>query len=213
MTRRSAWQVGILAAMAATIVILLLNYLEVDRYPKGLDASPGPRNADLPIWFPRLMLHGCVYCETCPHRFALSECRLSVTVTDHDGWYRLFWAGDDSYVYDEPEAVAAALRNSTAELTDSILTIRGRYAPVEAADPHPCPAAAGEVELRYRLRHGTFPGFGRPAVDPSGTLSVARTFYWSQRKSPNDPAGDLWWELENPSTFAGTKAVPCPCGH
>ena len=212
MNRSWKIQVAIFAAMAATAVILLLNYLEVDRYPKGLDSPPGPRNAEVPIWLPRLMLHGCVYCETCPHRFVLSECRLSVTVTDHDGWYRLFWAGDDTYVYDDPAQVVAALQNTTAEVTDSIWTIRGRYVPVEATDPHPCPAAAGEVELRYRLRHGAFPGFGRPAVDPSGTLAVARAFYWVQRKSPNDRAGDLWWELENPDSFAGTRKALCPCG-
>jgi len=197
--------------MAATIVILLLNYLEVDRYPKGLDAPPGPRNAELPIWFPRVILHGCVYCETCPHRFVPSECRLSVTVTDHDGWYRLFWAGSEVYVYEEPEPVVAALRNSTAEVTDATWTIRGKYAPVESMDPHPCPAAVDEVALRYRLRHGTFPGFGRPAIDPSGTLAVARAFYWVQRKSPTDPVGDLWWELENPDSFAGATRKPCSC--
>lgn len=212
MTRPSARQVAILAAMAATIAILLLNYLEVDRYPKGLDGPPGTRNVDLPIWFPRVLFHGCVYCETCPHRFVLSECRLSVTVTDHDGWYRLFWAGSEVYVYDEPAPVAAALRNSTAEVTDGTWTIRGRYAPVEAMDPHPCPAAAGEVELRYRLRHGTFPGFGRPAVDSSGTLGMPRRFYWRQEKSPNDRVGDLWWELENPESYAGARKSPCPCG-
>ena len=212
MTRRAAFQIGLLGVMAATVVVLGLNLLEKDRYPSGLDprAEAGP--GELPPWIPPVLLHPCVWCELCLHRFELAESRIAVTVADRDGWYRIFWAGTDTYVYDDPAVLGVALRNRTAEIAEGTWTLRGRYAPMERAESHPCPAAAGAVDARYALRRGSYPGSGVPAADPSGTLLLPRRFMWIQYPFLGAGDRDLWWELENPETFAGASKIPCSCG-
>jgi len=211
MTRRTKIEVAAIAVLAAAVVILFLNLLEVDDYPPGLTPEEAARPGDLPPWLSPVLLHPCEVCQVCSHKFESAECRLAVTVIDHDGWYRLFWAGSETYVYDDPAYVGAALRNRTAELAGGTWTIRGRYAPEHKADPHPCPAAAGAVDLRYRLRRGRYPGPGDPALDPSGTLAVPLRPLWFRYPFPPDREDDFWWELENPESFAGTKPMPCTC--
>ncbi len=210
MTRRHIVEIAILGLLAAMVVILLLNHLEVDEYPEGINPTLSIPD-DLPKWLSPILFHPCVFCEICPHRFETAECRLFVTVTDRDGWYRLFWAGAETYAYDDPALVGAALRNRTAELAGGTWTIRGRYAPAAPADPHPCPAVAGDVDLRFRLKRGTYPGPADPALDPSGTLAVPRRILWFRYPFPPDRVDDFWWELENPDSFAGTKKKPCAC--
>ena len=210
---RRAWiEVAILAFLAAIVVVLWLNHGELDEYPPGLDAAEAARPGDLPDWLPPVLAHPCVLCELCLHRFEETECRLAVTVIDRDGWYRLFWSGPETHVYDDAALVGGALRNRTAELAGGTWTIRGRYVPVLPSDPHPCPAAADSVDLRYRLRRGTYPGSDEPALDPSGTLVVPRRIRWFRYPFPLDREDDFWWELENPETFAGTVKEPCSCG-
>jgi len=198
--------------MAATVLVLVLNYLEVDRFPDGLPAPPGPINADASSWLGAVLRHPCPQCGECAHRLELEECRLQVTVTDRDGWYRLFWAADDVHFYDDPALVGGSLWNPTAELTGGTWTIRGRYVPAVPMKPHPCPAAAESFHLKYRLRRGAFSGTGEPVVDPSGTLAAPRIIFWFSYRFPEDRQDDFWWELENPSTFAGTSRLPCSCG-
>lgn len=208
-SRRTAIEILILATLAAAIAILVLNHLEVDEYPDGLGSIPVDR--DLPSWLSTTLDHPCETCKACPHKFETAESRLAVTVTDRDGWYRLSWAGSESYAYDDAALVGAALRNRTAELKDGTWTIRGRYLPAERHETHSCTPAAGEVDLRYRLHRGMFPGPGDPAIDPSGTLAVPRRLLWFRYPFPPDCLDDFWWELENPETFAGTKPLPCTC--
>jgi len=210
MTRRAAVELSILAALAATIVILLLNLSEVDRYPPALDPESIP--GLLPSWFAPALLHPCAVCELCPHRFESVERKLEVTITDRDGWHRLFWAGPETYVYDDAALVGAALRNRTAEFGGGTWIIRGKYAPSLVTEPHPCPPAPGDIELRYRLHRGAFPGEGDRVLDPSGTLAVPRRWLWFRYAFPPDRVDEFWWELENPHAFAGTTKTGCPCG-
>ena len=49
------------------------------------------------------------------------------------------------------------------------------------------------------------------AIDPSGTVAVPRRLLWFRYAFPPDRVDDFWWELENPDTFAGDNATPCPC--
>jgi hypothetical protein len=208
-SRKAIAQAGILAALAATVLILFLNHFEVDRFPEGLRGPPGPLNADAPSWLEDRLAHPCPHCGECAHLREMEECRLQVTVTDRDGWYRLFWAAPEVYIYDDPALVGGSLWNSTAELTGGTWRIRGRYVPEAAKEPHPCPAAVRAFDLKYRLRRGAYPGPGNPVLDPSGTLAVPGNFSWFSYRFPKDRQDDFWWELEvAPKWVSG----PCDCG-
>jgi hypothetical protein len=199
---------SVLAILAAAVVLLVLNHLESDEYPAGID----PRaTSDLPTWLMPTLVHACETCKECTHRFEPSECRLNVTVRDRDGWYRLFWSGTDTYVYDDPALVGGALRNRTAELEGGTWIIRGRYRAEHEQPVHSCSEAADQVELTYRLKRGAFPGPADPALDPSGTVAVPSRIQWFRYPYPPDRVDDFWWELENPGSFAGTAATPCRC--
>ena len=209
MTRRRAVEFTILAVLAATVVILLLNHLEEDNYSPSSDLR---FDEDLPAWVSPTLTHHCETCGNCSHAFATSECRIRVTVKDRDGWYRLFWAGAEIYTYDDAADVGRALRNRTAELVEGSWIVRGEYAPGDHPGPHACTPAANRVELTYRLRREPYPGPGDPALDPGGTVAVPRRLLWFRYAFPPDRVDDFWWELENPDTFAGENAQPCPCG-
>ena len=211
-SRKAVVEVTVLAALAVSVVILVLNLLEVDDYPEALDPAAAVTPDPLPSWLSPELKHGCDACATCIHRFETSECRIVATVRDRDGWHRLFWAGSETYTYDDPAFLGGALRNRTAELVGGTWTIRGRYTPAENHPPHACSPAAREVDLRYRLHRGRFPGTGDPALDPSGTLAVPGRLLWFRFSFPPDRVDDFWWELENPDTFAGASMIPCSCG-
>lgn len=211
MSRRTQVELAAVVVLAAVVAILFLNIREVDDYPPGLTLEEAARPAGFPPWLPPILIHPCEACQTCSHKFETAECRLAVTILDRDGWYRLFWSAPETYVYDDPAYVGAALRHRTAELSEGTWTIRGRYEPDHKAAAHPCPAAARDVDLRYRLKRGSFPGMGDPAPDPSGTLAAPRRVQWFRYRFPPDREDDFWWELENPETFAGTVKTPCPC--
>jgi hypothetical protein len=205
---RAAIEFAVIAILAAAIVVLLLNYLEVDDYPQSLEASTEPDS--LPPWMPPILFHPCVWCELCPHRFETAECKLTVTVTDRDGWYRLFWKAPETYTYTDPAHFAAALGRRTAEFGGGSWTIRGRYAPVDKPESHPCPSFVDEVRLSYRLNKGPFPGPAAPTVDSTGRLVVPTRMFWFRYPFPPEGYEEFWWELENPSDFARTAR--CACG-
>lgn len=213
MTRRTAVELSVLAVLAAAALILFLNFDEEDAYPEAMTAEEAAAPVDLPSWLSPTLAHPCEVCKLCAHRFEVVECRRVVTVIDRDGWYRLFWAGPETYAYEDAALVGGALRLRTAEFGEGAWTIKGRYVPANPTDPHPCPASADTVDLTYRLRQGPFPGPGDPALDPSGTLAVPVRFPWFRYRFPPGDDVEFWWELENPTTFAGSKPNPCACGH
>jgi len=208
MTRRAKLEFAILGLLAAAIVILVLNHFEPDDYPSAFGATRGER--DLPSWLVTTFEHACTACGTCAHRFEVEESRIAVTITDRDGWYRLFWAGEEIYTYDDPAMIGGALRNRTAELTAGSWTIRGRFVPLEPHAKHACTPAAVDVNLRYRLHRGELKGDVDPVIDPSGTFPVPTRARWFRYPYPPDRVDDFWWELENPDSFATPK--PCDCG-
>jgi hypothetical protein len=207
MTRRAKFEFAILAVLAAALALLVLNHLEVDEYPSAIGATRGER--DLPSWLVTTFEHACPTCGTCAHRFEAAESKITVTITDRDGWYRLFWAADEVYTYDDPAMIGGALRNRTAELTEGTWTIRGTFVATKH-DQHECTPAAGDVELRYKLHRGEMPADVAPVIDSSGMVPVPTRAKWFSYPFPPERVDDFWWELENPESFA--KVQPCPCG-
>ncbi|HKS17519.1 MAG TPA: hypothetical protein VJU16_09425, partial [Planctomycetota bacterium] len=181
-----------------------------DNYPEGIDPA-GDSIDDAPKWLARELNHRCDTCKSCPHKFEAGGSRIRVTVRDRDGWHRLFWAGAETYTYDDPAFLAGALRNRTSELVDGRWRILATYVPVENHPPHACTPVAKEIDLRYVLRRGPFPGPGDPVIDPSGTLPVPQRMLWFRFPYPPDRVDDFWWELENPDTFAGAATTVCTC--
>lgn len=196
MNRRVAVEIAVLVLLAATVVVLWLNHGEIDEYPPS---STVDTLGDLPSWLRATQPYSCEACKERVRRFVPSECRISVTITDRDGWYRLFWAGAETYTYDDAALVGGALRNSTAVLSGGTWTIRGRYVPVEQHPPHVCPGLTGEFELRYRLERGRIPDSIDPVIDSSGALAAPRRFLWFRYPFPPDRVDDFWWELEMPA--------------
>lgn len=209
MRRPATLEVAVLGILAAAIVLLVLNLLEADEYPTAFGATRGAD--ELPSWFLAAVEHPCPTCGPCAHRFETAESRIVVTITDHDGWYRLFWAGADTYVYDDPAMVGGALRNRTAELASGTWTIRGRFVPAAPHPGHECTPAPRDVELRYRLRRGIMAEPEEPVIDPSGVFPVPVRVRWFRYPFPPDGLDDFWWELENSSDFAGARPRPCEC--
>lgn len=209
MTRRRAIEFSIIAFLAAVIVILVLNHLEVDDYAPSSDFR---FDEDLPSWISPTLTHPCETCGACSHAFAISECRIRITVRDRDGWYRLFWAGAETYTYDDAALVGRALRNRTSELVGGTWTVKGEYTPGDKPGKHGCTPAAHRMELTYRLRRDPFPGIGDPVLHPSGTVAIPRRVLWFRYSFPPDRVDDFWWELESPDAFEQAQAKPCPCG-
>ncbi|HEU4338909.1 MAG TPA: hypothetical protein VFS19_02475 [Planctomycetota bacterium] len=206
---RRGMESALLAILAATVVILVLNHLEADEYPQSSTVDP---LGDVPSWLEPTSIHRCPAFTDRTYRFEAIECLIEVTVTDRDGWYRLFWAGPETYRYSDPALVGGALRNGTAVLSGGTWRIRGRYVsnPVPATNSNDYPA--DPVELCYWIGRGKFPGTGDPVLDKGGTTAVPTRFLWFRYPFPPDRVDDFWWELQDPESFAGTLPIPCPCG-
>ena len=199
---RRGVEFAVLAILAAAVVLLVLNHLESDEYP----ASTVPERLEkLPPWLSTTFIHRCGETDRA-YRFEATECRTEVTVTDRDGWYRLFWSGADVYTYDDPALVGGALRNRTAELAGGTWIIRGRLVTEQDS------GKGDPIELRYALRRGMFPGMGTPVMERSGTLPAPTRLLWFRYPYPPDRLDDFWWELENADAFEKTNPLACGCG-
>ena len=169
-----------------TALVLFLNWYEVDVYPHALTEPPTEANNIMPPqWLPETIAHACVECGECIHTLKLEINRIVLVVHDRDGWYRLFWAGEEVYYYDDPAYFSASLKNPTADSPEGTWEIKGRYVP--ATHNHDC---GGELmstfHLNYELITGTTPDpVSNPFPEKWQWMSynydgVIATFSWLQ---------------------------------
>lgn len=135
---------AVLAILAFAIVLLVLNLRERDLYLEGKSAPPpGPVNLDPTdatlSWLSLTTVH-----DGCEHKLEILENHRWMRIRDHDGWYRLFWAGDDLYYFDDPSPFGVALGNPTAREASGEWRIHARYV------HETCPLRP-EIRARYSL--------------------------------------------------------------
>src|SRR5204863_10069054 len=114
-----------------------LNLGETDRYEFGTEQFPPKGNnvdADdggFARIFPELrFVHACAGCGECVHRFEIVDNRSVLSMRDHDGWYKVFWAKDEVYYYSDPVHLLADWGNNwTAEKPEGMWSIRVRSGP------------------------------------------------------------------------------------
>ena len=147
--------------MALAIVILVLNLRESDDYEFGSETPPGPGN-NVPaddFAFQRILpelkfVHACSGCGECVHPFEIVANRRVMSMRDHDGWYKLFWAADEEYFYADPIHMLADWgKNRTAESPRGswLIRIRAGTATHRTAPAHECGQIPREILLRYEL--------------------------------------------------------------
>ena len=79
----------------------------------------------------------------------LTRNRLELSIQDEDGWYRLFWAGDDVHYYDDPVYFGVSLQNLTAHSPAGVWEIEGSYAAPK--HDHRCGESVNTFFLKYRF--------------------------------------------------------------
>lgn len=201
--------------LAFTILVLVLNLREVDDYEFGTETPPAPGN-NVPaddFAFQRIVpdlkfVHACAGCGECVHPFEIVENRRVMSMVDHDGWYKLFWAADETYYYADPIHMLADWgRNRTAESPRGAWSIRLRAAPAthRGAPAHECGQIPREIALRYELV---------PTQEPledtfhsgDGPLKIVQSFSWFVT-NPGRPLA-LGWRLTG---TPAVEAAACPC--
>lgn len=158
---------AIMAGLLVLAVTLWLNLRESDLYPMPLEAPPTDRmNGPVPPWLPA--------------DATLEETRVSIAVVDHDGWYRLFWAADDVYYYDDASYFGGALDNATAASWSGTWTLKGSV-------------GGKPFALTYRLCEGE-PAPGEVQVGP--VRAPAGVFWFTRHSRPRPRT--FSWALERP---------------
>jgi len=200
-----------------TILVLLLNLRENDCYERGSLTPPhgdtvSGEDGIFRRIIPETIAHPCPACGDCAHAVEILQNRRVFSIRDHDGWYKLFWAGDETYYWDDAPVFAASLRNATARDPRGTWTIRGRLGPSAhgAVPPHSRTPATGEFLLEYELVVSPSPlteeplGTGTPHPIPR-TLDGFSVY-------PDVPhLPDILyfgWRL----AWSRIPAVPCLCG-
>ncbi|HXG62649.1 MAG TPA: hypothetical protein VNO22_14865 [Planctomycetota bacterium] len=178
MRRALPWTAAVL--LAAANVLLLFNVRERDAYDGGRllppEGAEGPENdSAFARLLPDRIVHPCPRCGECAHPLEIVENRRTLTLEDRDGWYRLFWAGSETYHYGDPVFLAAGLRNRTAGEPRGSWRLRARPGPpVRGPAPgHACGEIPSLVELRYALFTSETP-IDEIYVSPAPHLRVAR---------------------------------------
>ena len=204
-----------LAPLAFAIAVLVLNLREVDDYEFGSLTPPG-RGVSIAAddfafsrIFPDLrIVHACSGCGECIHPFELVENRRVMSMVDHDGWYKLFWAADEVYYYSDPVHMLADWgRNRTAETPTGSWSLRLRAAAAThgGAPPHDCGQIPQEIALRYELVAGDSP-LDETYHSGDGPLKIPKTFSWLVT-DPGRPLSLSWRLVGDPVI----DAAPCPC--
>jgi hypothetical protein len=205
-----------LAPLALIASLLILNLREIDDYEFGTETPPGPAsnvpaddNAFARV-FPELkFIHACSGCGECVHPFEIAGNRRVMSIRDHDGWYKLFWAADEVYYYSDPVHMLADLgRNRTAETPRGSWTIRLRAGAAThgTAPAHDCGQIPRDIiELTYELVASEDP-IDDTFHSGDGPLKVLQTFSWLVT-NPGKPMS-LGWRLAGAPQVA---AALCPC--
>lgn len=200
------------------ILVLWLNLGERDSYERGsLTPPPGdtvpPEEGLFRRIIPETVTHSCPVCGDCTHPVEILQNRRVFSLRDHDGWYKLFWAGDETYYWDDPVFFAASLRNATARDPRGAWTIRGRLGPPAHKDaPTPSRAPApGEFLLEYELVVSPSPIPEEPPSGEGTLLPIPRTLdhFSFYPDVPHQPyLLHFGWRL----AWSRIPASPCPCG-
>jgi hypothetical protein len=207
--------VVLIPVMAFAIVLLVLNLRESDYYEFGTEIAPARGNnvdagdgAFSRIFPEPRFVHACSGCGECVHPYEIVENRRVMTIHDHDGWYKLFWAADEDYYYSDPIHLLADWgRNRTAETPQGTWTIRLRSGPAthRSAPPHECGQIPRDLTLLYELVVSEEPL--EPAFHSGdGPLKIPRQFSWLV-SNPGTPVCLGWRLVGEPGIDAG----PCPC--
>jgi hypothetical protein len=201
--------------LALGIVILLLNLREADDYEFGTMKPPGRASNvtadDFAIQrvFPDLRFtHACAGCGECVHPFEIVENRRALSMRDHDGWYKVFWAADEQYYYEDPIHMLADWgKNRTAELPRGSWTIRLRAgrATHRGAPSHDCGQIPREISLAYDLVASENP-LDETYHSGDGPLKILRTFSWLIT-NPEKPMALGWKLVDAPRVDVDA----CPC--
>src|SRR5947207_5907496 len=149
----------LLVVLGFAILLLILNLREIDDYEFGTETPPGPGsnvaaddNAFARV-FPELkFIHACPGCGECVHPFEIVENRRVMSVPDHDGWYKIFWAADEEYYYSDPIHMLADWgKNRTAGTPRGRWTLRLRAGASthRTAPAHDCGQLPREIALNY----------------------------------------------------------------
>ena len=201
--------------LLAAIALLGLNLRESDHYEFGSEAAPARgRNVDgddgaFARIFPEpRFVHACAGCGECVHPFEIVDNRRLMSIHDHDGWYKLFWAADEDYSYSDPIHLLADFGNNrTAETPRGTWTIRLRSGPAthRSAPAHDCGQIPRDITLHYELVLSEDPLEATPHSG-DGPLKIPGQFCWLVSNPGKQVC--LGWRL------VGSPAVdvdPCPC--
>jgi hypothetical protein len=196
----------LLTAFGAFVAfILFLNLREKDYYEGGsLTPVAGDPAAD-PVFhslIPSEFRHACPTCGDCAHPVEVLENRRTLSILDHDGWYKLFWAADETYYFEELQQLAACWENRTAEEVKGTWTIVLRAGPaLHAATPaHSCTRMPVDTVRHYVLAAQNTP------FEPQDRVQPAIVYRYDGDKF--GPFVHFGWRL------AGNEVsgVSCPCG-
>ncbi len=205
--------------MLLTILILLLNLREKDNF--GAGSPVPPRGDNVPDddgtfrkLVPEKIAHPCPVCGDCTHPVETVENHRTLTIRDHDGWYRLFWAGDEIYHFEEFPLFAACLRNSTARDPAGRWKIRCRLGPPThgVTPPHVCTPIPGDFSLEYELVVSPAPLEPEPPLrtdTPFSVLPVTDWFSFYPDRPHLPRILHFNWRLAGPPDI---PVVRCECG-
>jgi len=199
-----------LLPLTALVVLLLFNLTETDQYDFGTETPLAEADdAGVARIFPDLKyVHACPGCGECVHRFEIVENRRVLSLRDHDGWYKVFWAQDEIYYYSDPvHMIADWGRNRTAEQPEGTWSIRVHGGP--ATHPtglaHDCGSLPQDIALTYRLDFSDAP-LDETTYSGDGPLKILQTFPWLFT-NPGKPVS-LGWRLQGPPRI---EVAPCSC--
>ena len=206
----------VLVFLGLGIVLLVLNLREADDYEFGTLTPPAKGSnvtADDFAFhrvFPEFKFtHVCSGCGECVHPFEVIENRRTMSMRDHDGWYKAFWSADEQYYYSDPiHMLADWMKNRTAENPRGAWKIRLRAAKAthRSAPPHDCGQIPREIALSYELVSTEDP-LEESFHSGDGPMKIVRTFSWFTSK-PADKQMSLGWRLVGTPVV---DAAPCPC--
>jgi hypothetical protein len=205
----------VLGVLGFGVVLLVLNLREADDYEFGTRTPPAkgtnvtPDDYAFQRVFPEFkFIHACSGCGECVHPFEVIENRRILSMRDHDGWYKVFWAADEKYYYTDPIHMLADWGNNrTAENPMGTWKIRLRAgsATHRSAPAHDCGQIPREIAVLYELVSSPDP------VDESyhsgdGPMKILQSFSWLTT-NPGKPMS-LGWRLVGSPVV---DAAPCPC--
>ncbi len=205
------------ALLAFLLLATLLSLREQDHFENGSPIEP--RDAGVPLDDPLLrrilppeFIHACPACGECTHPIQVIDARRTMWVVDHDGWYKLFWAGDDRYYYTDASFLAATLLDPAAGPVQGSWKVRARLGPPShgAVTRHDCSPSVLEVSLDYELAVSERDIPERPSTASPVPVLEAATMLVRNYDVPHlPPQLRFVWRLAAPPVAV---PGPCPCG-